>query len=90
MVPGPCPEIVERDGKSLCGLVLKEQQQGVYDLQFRLGIGTGCSMIDDDTTDEEVAQHDAFSLLFVRREKARFYESIAANAEARTRAEISS
>jgi len=55
----PCPALRHVDGKALCGLVLMEVQKGLEPvLQRLLGIGTGCSMRDEDTTDEEVAAAD--------------------------------
>lgn len=46
----PCPGLVVREGKALCRLVLVEQAAGMEPLiALNLGIGYGCSMVDDDT-----------------------------------------
>ena len=53
---GPCPALMESEDGSLCGLVLMEEMTGVEPIvRKQLGIGCGCSMEDDDTTDAEAA-----------------------------------
>lgn len=64
--PAPCPGLLKRDDRHLCGLVLMEQAARALPLiQFGLGIGTGCSMPDDTTLPEEIARFDVLSLVRV-------------------------
>ena len=62
----PCPGLVEVDGDMLCKLVLIESNF-LKDpvIQRTLGIGTGCSMPDEDTTEEEMDEFDRISLQIV-------------------------
>jgi hypothetical protein len=51
----PCPGIVLEGDKSLCALVKTEKENNLPPiLEIGLGIGNGCSMPDDRTTDAEV------------------------------------
>lgn len=59
---GPCPALMEAADGSLCGLVLMEKESGAEPMiRKQLGIGCGCSMEDDDTTEEQAAAFDARS-----------------------------
>lgn len=63
----PCPALLVRDGKALCGFVLMEKSAGAPSLVAdSLGIGSGCSMPDDDTTDDAIEEFDRISLALVR------------------------
>lgn len=56
---GPCPALVECEDGSLCGLVIVEAQTGAERMIAKqLGIGCGCSMEDDDTTEEQAVEFD--------------------------------
>lgn len=47
---GPCPDLIIRDGKALCGIVLAEEAYNLpKTFTITLGIGLGCSMRDDDS-----------------------------------------
>jgi len=63
----PCPAIlVEEHENALrgrCGLVVTEQMLGSDQIGKALGIGSGCSMPDDHTTDEEIAAFDRASFI---------------------------
>ncbi len=55
----PCPMLVMEENKTLCGLVLAEETLLAEPMLKKvLGIGCGCSMPDDDTTEEEMEQFD--------------------------------
>jgi hypothetical protein len=63
----PCPELVERDGMWRCGIVVTEEASGMEPkAAYRLGIGVGCGMPDDDTTDEEYDVFVEFAVLKTR------------------------
>lgn len=60
--PAPCPALFQDAGsdRQFCGLVLMERATGQPPvIADRLGIGVGCSMMDDDTTNDE---RDALNL----------------------------
>lgn len=61
----PCPGIIaEADGRKLCGLVLIEKAFKIPPrIQHDLGIGVGCSMPDEFTSDVEIAVFDTLSLI---------------------------
>jgi hypothetical protein len=60
----PCPAITIEDGKALCGIVLTERAFTLAPLAAEsLGIGCGCSMEDEDTTEEQAKAFDAASRL---------------------------
>ncbi len=55
----PCPALKIENGKALCGLLLIEQRFGLGPvLEKTLGIGCGCSLPDDGTTDDEIEVFD--------------------------------
>ena len=63
----PCPSLVVRDGRALCGFVLMEKAVGATPLIANaLGIGCGCSMPDEETTEEQIEKFDRASLAEVR------------------------
>lgn len=65
--PGPCIALVERQGRHLCGFVLVEQITKLAPIiQHGLGIGTGCSMPDATTTQEELDTFDLLSKIKVQ------------------------
>lgn len=50
----PCPALMWEGGQSRCGMMKAETEAGLEPLLvLLLGSGTGCSMPDDDTTDDE-------------------------------------
>lgn len=50
----PCPALTKTTLGFVCGLVLIERENGLPpEIERRLGIGTGCSMPDAETTDAE-------------------------------------
>lgn len=58
----PCRALQLKDGKAICGLVVAEDLSGLDGLIRRaLGIGCGCSMQDEDTTEAEVRAFDLVS-----------------------------
>jgi hypothetical protein len=60
----PCPGIIQKEDKKLCGLVLIEQALGIPPrIAHGLGIGVGCSMPDEFTIDVEIAVFDALSVI---------------------------
>ena len=62
----PCPAIRLEAGKALCGLVEVERLAGLDGMVGRvIGIGCGCSMPDDDTTDDEIEAFDKHSYITV-------------------------
>lgn len=66
----PCPGLVEHEGRHRCALVLAERTSGAEPLlQRALGIDTGCSMTDDETTIEE---WDAFHSIASREVVAKY------------------
>lgn len=63
----PCPALVKVDGKALCGVVVKEQQEDPPPVvQKMLGVGVGCSLTDVDTTEEEKEDYDGRQLVYTR------------------------
>ena len=51
---GPCPYMVREPGKILCGLVATERRAGLEPrIEMGLGIGNGCSMVDEEPTKQE-------------------------------------
>jgi ferredoxin len=59
---GPCPALTRRGNEWLCGLVLAEREGRMKPLiEISLGIGSGCSMPDAWTTQEEVDQHEEYA-----------------------------
>ena len=64
----PCPSLIQKDNEYFCGMVLMEQglknKHGSM-IAKALGIGTGCSMPDEDTTDEEIEEFDLISKIKV-------------------------
>lgn len=54
----PCPGILKDGDGFLCGLVVAEDRTGETILREMLGIGCGCSMPDEDTTEEEMEDFD--------------------------------
>jgi hypothetical protein len=63
----PCPAL-NAEGK--CGLVISEESAGLEVLRRLLGIGMGCSMPDDDTSDAAIQLFDARCLARLRRRDA--------------------
>ena len=64
----PCPALIIGNGVALCGLVLTPlplRPEPLRDIHNQLGIGCGCSMPDDDTTEEEINAHDMLSWMRV-------------------------
>lgn len=62
----PCRALVIEDGKATCGLVTVEDAAGMDGMIRRvLGIGCGCSMPDDDTTEAEIEEFDRLSMIRV-------------------------
>lgn len=60
----PCPALVVEDGKVLCSIVKAEESAGMEPMIRRsLGIGCGCSMPDEDTTDVEVQRFEEASFI---------------------------
>ncbi len=59
----PCPALRVENGRALCEIVLMESAMPVVKplIARSLGIGTGCSMSDDDTTDAEFLDFHAAS-----------------------------
>lgn len=68
-VPGavaPCPLLTIVYNRALCGYVMAEAAAGVEPVVSRkLGIGCGCSMADEDTTDEQMDRFNAASFIKV-------------------------
>ena len=63
-VVGPCPSLIVHDGTQKCGLVILEAALPVEPVVAKqLGIGCGCSMMDDDTTWTEWLEFDRKSQL---------------------------
>ena len=61
-VKPPCPLLLRNDNVFRCPLVITEIESGLKPVVARaLGIGCGCSMPDDDTTEEEIDAFDAWS-----------------------------
>lgn len=59
----PCPALVVSKGQAKCGLVIMEDHVGLEPvIRKSIGIGCGCSMRDDNTTDAQVAEFDAHSM----------------------------
>lgn len=55
----PCPGLLIEGGKALCKLVLTEKAAGMEPLlALNLGIGYGCQLHDDETTDAELVAFD--------------------------------
>jgi len=55
----PCPALLSKDDKAICSVVDLEMKSGVIPIiSNSLGIGCGCSMPDEDTTDEEIDSFD--------------------------------
>ena len=65
----PCRFLTQTDAGSMCGVVLAEKEEGLpRKVHFALGIGTGCSMTDEDgATEWEAWLFDLESLEKVRR-----------------------
>ncbi len=62
--PAPCPLLRDQgDGRFLCGLVLDEEEVGISVTAELLGVGMGCTMRDDDTTEDEVSDLTMRSIL---------------------------
>lgn len=62
----PCPALMMEDGKARCGIVMMEAAAGMEPLAAKsLGIGCGCSMPDEETTEEEIAAFDLRSRAMV-------------------------
>ena len=62
----PCPALVVLEGQAKCGIVMMEEHAGFEPIVRKvLGIGCGCSMEDDDTTEEQAAAFDARSRAMV-------------------------
>lgn len=58
----PCPGLVHIEGDYLCKIVLAETCiPGDPVITKSLGIGAGCSMPDDSTTDQEIIRFDQIS-----------------------------
>lgn len=69
----PCRHLKFVDGDALCGLVLKEKAGGLPPiLEALLGVGTGCSMADESTTDEELDEQDEQHRIQLRRAFQRY------------------
>lgn len=66
MDTAPCRALVIDGETAKCGLVAMEELSGLDGIVGRvLGIGCGCSMPDDDTTDAEIAEFDRLSWIKV-------------------------
>lgn len=60
----PCPGLDVRQNVALCSLVITETAAGMEPmLANSLGIGSGCSMPDPDTTDAQVEELDRVSYI---------------------------
>lgn len=60
----PCPGLDVRQSVALCSLVVIEAAAGMEPmLANSLGIGSGCSMADSDTTDAQVEELDRVSYI---------------------------
>ncbi len=58
----PCPALVVLDGRAKCGIVMMEERAGLEPIVRKsLGIGCGCSMEDEDTTEEQAFAFDSIS-----------------------------
>lgn len=47
--PAPCPALVERDGRTWCGVILAAERKNIAfaaHLKWRLGVGVGCQVED--------------------------------------------
>lgn len=65
-VVAPCPLLLVHDKKALCGMVLSEESSRPPEertLCRALGIGSGCSMPDPETTEQEIEAFDKDSIL---------------------------
>lgn len=71
----PCPALVVIEGQAKCGIVLTEERAGLEPIIRKvLGIGCGCSMEDEDTTEEQAAAFDARSRAMVFGHNAKVQE----------------
>lgn len=62
----PCPALLVEGDKSLCGLVITEQAtmpKEQWLITKGLGIGCGCSMADESTTEEQIKEQDKKAVL---------------------------
>ena len=68
----PCPALVEVEaGKRLCMLVIAEKSTGQSIIHDGLGIGFGCSMPDEDTTEQEIDLFDEQCMLaFIKKRES--------------------
>ena len=57
----PCPGMLKHKDGFLCSLVIEEAAREENALSRALGIGVGCSMPDESTTDDEVWKFDIFA-----------------------------
>jgi hypothetical protein len=66
LAEAPCPALIVENGNALCSFVLTERANNLNPiLAATLGIGCGCSMPDETTTDEEVEAFDLKSYALV-------------------------
>lgn len=57
---GPCPALIRQGDKWRCGIILMEKAARLEPITANtLGIGCGCSMTDEDTTQAESEAFDA-------------------------------
>jgi len=62
----PCPGLVVTEEKAVCVFVMVESAAAIDPMLARtLGIGTGCSMPDENTTDDEIDAFDRRSRIAV-------------------------
>lgn len=62
----PCPALVYNGEKFACGLVIMEEKSGLDKVVSRmLAIGHGCSMPDEDTTDDQIKQYDKLTAIAI-------------------------
>lgn len=60
----PCPGLDVRDDVALCSLVITEAAAGMEPMLAKsLGIGCGCSMPDQDTTEVQIKEFDRVSFI---------------------------
>lgn len=65
--PAPCPALIEVNGKHLCSFAVMESKVKAEPLVKKmLGMDVGCSMSDDETTDEEIEAYRVHSLKIVQ------------------------
>lgn len=72
----PCPSLVMEGGKALCGLVSEAPEATANSIKTILGMGYGCSMPDQDTTQEDLNAFDIRSLMKLLRDPDALMEAV--------------